>query len=76
MTDVTAPPPPGHYRPWSAATGWITAKDPGLLAVKRSLRAAVIMPTVFGLSHALFSSPQVGLFGVAAPCSALLFGRS
>jgi hypothetical protein len=72
MTDVTTPPPPGHYRPWSAATGWISAKDPGLLAVKRSLRAAVVMPTVFGLSHVLFSSPQVGLFGAFGSFALLL----
>jgi hypothetical protein len=50
-------------RPWSDVTKWIRAKDPGLLAVKRSIRAAVIMPSVFGLTHALFSNPQVSLFG-------------
>ena len=29
------------HRPWSGGSEWIRAKDPGLLAVKRSVRAAV-----------------------------------
>jgi uncharacterized membrane protein YccC len=58
--------------PWSVVGKWIKAKDPGLLAVKRSIRAAVIMPTVFGLTHVLFSNPQVSLFGAFGSFSLLL----
>ncbi|MGA2302977.1 MAG: FUSC family protein [Acidimicrobiales bacterium] len=58
--------------PWSVMGNWINAKDPGLLAVKRSIRAAVIMPTVFGLTHVLFSNPQVSLFGAFGSFSLLL----
>jgi uncharacterized membrane protein YccC len=50
-------------RPWSVAGKWIKAKDPSLLAVKRSIRAAIIMPAVFGLTHVVFSNPQVSLLG-------------
>jgi uncharacterized membrane protein YccC len=50
-------------RPWSVVTKWVRAKDPNLLAVKRSIRAAVIMPSVFGVTHVVFSNPQVSLFG-------------
>lgn len=61
---VSSPPLVSLRRsPWSNTVGWIRTKDPGLLAVKRSARAAVIMPTAFGLTHVLFSnSDQVGLF--------------
>jgi uncharacterized membrane protein YccC len=52
--------------------GWLTAKDPGLLTVKRAARAAVIMPAVFGLTHAVFSNPQVGLFGAFGSFALLL----
>jgi len=59
-------------RPWSVLGHWIGAKDPGLLAVKRSIRAAVIMPTVFGLTHVLFSNPQISLFGAFGSFALLL----
>jgi len=59
-------------RPWSVAGHWISAKDPGLLAVKRSIRAAVIMPTVFALTHVLFSNPQISLFGAFGSFALLL----
>ena len=43
--------------------GRVRSEDPGLLVVKRSVRAAVVMPAVFGLAHVAFSNPQVALFG-------------
>jgi uncharacterized membrane protein YccC len=55
-----------------SAVEWVTAKDPGLLAAKRSLRAAVVMPFVFGLTHLLFSNPQVSLFGAFGSFALLL----
>lgn len=58
--------------PWSVMGKWIKAKDPGLLAVKRSIRAAVIMPTVFGLTHVLFTNSQISLFGAFGSFSLLL----
>ena len=48
------------------------AKDPGFLAIKRSIRAAVVMPIVFGLTHVLFSDPQVSLFGAFGSFALLL----
>jgi uncharacterized membrane protein YccC len=47
-------------------------KDPGYLTLKRSARAAVTMPTVFGLTHVLFSIPQVSLFGAFGSFALLL----
>ena len=55
-----------------SAVGWLTARDPDLLAVKRSLRAAVVMPSVFGLTHLLFSDPQVSIFGAFGSFALLL----
>jgi len=59
-------------RPWSVMRQWVRKKDPDLLAVKRSVRAAVIMPTVFALTHVLFSNPQVSLFGAFGSFALLL----
>jgi uncharacterized membrane protein YccC len=47
-------------------------KDPDFLAVKRSVRAAVVMPAVFGLTHALFSNTQTDLFGAFGSFALLL----
>jgi uncharacterized membrane protein YccC len=52
--------------------GWVRSKDPDLLVIKRSVRAAVIMPSVFALTHALFSNPQVALFGAFGSFALLL----
>jgi uncharacterized membrane protein YccC len=62
-----APAPMRH-----AVGRWIRARDPGLLVVKRSVRAAVIMPSVFALAHGIFSDPQVGLFGAFGSFALLL----
>ena len=51
---------------------WIRSKDPDLLVVKRSVRAAVIMPAVFGIAHATSSNPQVALFGAFGSFALLL----
>jgi uncharacterized membrane protein YccC len=52
--------------------GWLRHKDPYLLAVKRSVRAAVVMPSVFALTHVLFTNPQVSLFGAFGGFALLL----
>ncbi len=51
---------------------WIRSKDPDLLVVKRSVRAAVVVPSVFAIAHAAFSDPQVGLFGAFGSFALLL----
>ena len=51
---------------------WYRAKDPDLLVLKRSVRAAVIMPLVFAIGHVAFSSPQVALFGAFGSFALLL----
>ncbi len=47
-------------------------KDPDLLVIKRSIRAAVVMPLVFALAHVGFSDPQVGLFAAFGSFALLL----
>ena len=59
-----------HYR--SNAAEWIRAHDPDLLATKRSVRAAIVMPLIFALAHLLFSNPQVSLFGAFGSFALLL----
>jgi Fusaric acid resistance protein-like len=73
MTEAAAPPLPTQPSAWSRVVGWVGAKDPGLLTVKRSVRAAVVWPLVFGLAHLLFSkSPQVGLVAAFGSFALLL----
>jgi uncharacterized membrane protein YccC len=72
LTDTDATQVPRQRLSWSDATGWVRAKDPGLLAVKRSVRAAVVMPLVFGLAHELFTNGQLGLFAAFGSFALLL----
>lgn len=69
VTDVTVSAP---HRLRSNALGWVKAKDPDLLAVKRSVRAAAVMPSVFGLAHLLSANPQISLLGAFGSISLLL----
>lgn len=71
MTEVETP-PVAKGNPGERAVRWVRAKDPGLLAVKRSLRAAIVMPSVFAVAHALFSNSQVGLFAAFGGIALLL----
>ena len=73
MTNAAAPSAPAQSRQRTTFTGWLAAKDPDLLVVKRSVRAAVVMPSVFALCHQVFSNPQVGLFGALGSFALLLF---
>lgn len=52
---------------------WLAAKDPGLRAIKRSVRAAVLVPTVFALAEYGTSDNQTPLFAVFGSVSLLLF---
>ncbi len=72
MTDAAAPPVPADIPVWSRVGRWLRSKDPALLVVKRSVRAAVVMPSVFALAHGLFSNPQVALFGAFGSFALLL----
>ena len=72
MTDATAPPAPAATSTRPRVARWLRAKDPDLLVVKRSVRAAVVMPSVFALAHGLFSDPQVALFGAFGSFALLL----
>ena len=46
----------------SAAQSWIRKKDPELVNVKRSIRAAVVMPTAFAVAHVVLMNSQISLF--------------
>jgi hypothetical protein len=55
-----------------SARRWYRSKDPDLLVLKRSARAAVVMPSVFALTHFVFSNAQVALFGAFGSFALLL----
>jgi Fusaric acid resistance protein-like len=52
--------------------GWVRAKDPDFLAIKRSARAAVVMPSVFAIAHVVSSNAQLSLFGAFGSFALLL----
>jgi Fusaric acid resistance protein-like len=62
----------GAARPWSRPLGWLQRKDPHGLAVKRSARAALVVPCSFGLAHVAFSDLQVSLFAAFGSFALLL----
>jgi uncharacterized membrane protein YccC len=70
VTDDTATSPPPRRR--TGVARWIRSKDPDLLVVKRSVRAAVVVPSVFAIAHVAFSNPQVELFGAFGSFALLL----
>ena len=66
----------GRPRPWppsvSTLARRVRSKDPGFWAVKRSVRAAVVMPAAFGLTFVAFSDGQVSLFAAFGAFALLL----
>ncbi len=54
---------------------YLRARDPGLVAVRRSVRAAVVMPAAFALGTAVTDDIQVALFASFGALSLLLFVR-
>jgi uncharacterized membrane protein YccC len=72
MRATDPPPTVVHPRRWAGAVGWVGNRDHDLLATKRSVRAAIVIPGVFAATHLLFSNPQVGLFGAFGSFALLL----
>jgi len=72
MTETNPPDTRFHPLPSSATIERVRSKDPGGLALKRSVRAAVVVPLVFGLTHLIFSNGQVSLFGAFGSFALLL----
>jgi uncharacterized membrane protein YccC len=72
VNEAPAAPVPSHRLSWSSAATWVKTKDPQRLAIKRSVRAAVVVPAVFGLTYELFSNPQISLFGAFGSFALLL----
>ncbi len=71
MTDAVAPAVPAPA-PSPAAIRWLTSRDTDLLVTKRSVRAAVVMPSAFAVAHVLWSNGQVGLFAAFGSFALLL----
>ena len=72
MSDVTTSAEPVVHHPWTSVAAWVRVRDPELLAVKRSARAAVVMPSVFAFAQLVFSNPQTSLFGAFGSFALLL----
>jgi len=72
MSDTTTPIGTVGSAWWTRGVARVKARDPELLVIKRSIRAAVVMPTVFALTHLVSTNPQVGLFGAFGSFALLL----
>ena len=72
MTRAAAPSVAAAGDQRSGAVGWLRSKDPDLLVVKRSVRAAIVMPSVFAITHVCFTDPQVSLFAAFGSFALLL----
>jgi Fusaric acid resistance protein-like len=72
QTMTKAPAAPAARHPWTVLGPWFGVKAPGPVILQRSIRAAVVMPAVFALTHVLFSNPQVSLFGAFGSFALLL----
>ena len=72
MTQAAAPSVPAPSSTQPAFRRWLRSKDPDLLVVKRSVRAAVVMPAAFAVAHVAFSNPQVSLFAAFGSFALLL----
>ncbi len=75
MTQAAAPSVPASGGAPAGMVGWLRSKDPDLLVVKRSVRAAIVMPSVFAVAHVAFSDPQVSLFAAFGSFALLLLAE-
>jgi len=62
-------PRPGLRHP----VGYLRARDPGLVTVKRSVLAAVVVPAIFAVARAITSNAQVPLFAAFGAFALMLF---
>jgi len=53
--------------------GWLARRDPGLRATKRSIRAAVVVPSVFAIAYFGVPNAQTPLFAAFGSVALLLF---
>jgi uncharacterized membrane protein YccC len=62
----------GERGAMTGPTAWLQKRDPGFLIVKRAVRATIVMPSIFAITHFAFSDPQVGLFAAFGSFALLL----
>lgn len=76
MTDEPEPEPEEPEEAEEAAgsgpVAWLRAKDPDSLILKRAVRATIVMPSIFAITHFAFSDSQVGLFAAFGSFALLL----
>jgi uncharacterized membrane protein YccC len=74
MTNAAAPtaPPPAPSEVDHGPLSWLRAQDPDYLVLKRSVRAAVVVSSLFAIAHFGFTNSQVGLFAAFGSFALLL----
>ncbi|MBV9819021.1 MAG: FUSC family protein [Solirubrobacterales bacterium] len=58
---LTAGPEPS-IRPWAAALVWLRDRDPDLVALRRAVRTAIVMPAMFALVDKVIANPAMATF--------------
>ncbi|SEO57726.1 Fusaric acid resistance protein-like [Actinacidiphila rubida] len=61
---------PPRIRRW---VHWVGAHDPGLSALRRALRAAIITPSLFAVAFLGIGNPVIAVFAAFAPMVLMLF---
>ena len=56
----------------SAASAWVRARDPALVALRRAGRGAIVMPAVFALGDQVIRNPAIATFGAFGSFALLL----
>lgn len=74
MTSAAAPtvPPPAPSELDHGPLAWLRAQDPDYLVLKRSVRAAVVVSSLFAIADFGFTNSQVGLFAAFGSFALLL----
>jgi len=67
--DEREEPRPGLRHPLA----FLRARDPGLVTVRRSVLAAVVVPAIFAIARAITSNAQVPLFASFGAFALMLF---
>jgi uncharacterized membrane protein YccC len=52
---------------------WLRTRDPGLSALRRSTRAAIVMPTIFAIADLVIGRPTLAIFTAFGSVAMLLF---
>jgi uncharacterized membrane protein YccC len=72
MSARTLSAPAQAVSPWTAIANWLHRHDPGYGALRRAVRAAIVMPCMFALGDAVIANPVLATFAAFGSFAMLL----